>query len=144
MTVRPSSRQVRGTAGAAPVQPDSPVGSQHGAESSVATARAAAPHRSRTLGDSLREARLRHRYDRLQLVIGTLYERLGNLNPTSARTRHLVAAIHGFQQELASVCAELRTLHSSTQPLASVLNHRIPCGPHGRAATRADAAHTTD
>jgi capsule polysaccharide export protein KpsE/RkpR len=63
----------------------------------------------------LREARLRHRRDRLQLVIFALDERLGSLS-TSDRTRHLVAAISGFQQELASVRAELRTLHSSTEP----------------------------
>ena len=63
----------------------------------------------------MREARLRHRHDRLQLVIFALDERLRSLSP-SDRTRHLVAAIQGFQQELASVRAELRTLHSSTEP----------------------------
>lgn len=115
MTALPLSRQVRAAAGAALVVPDRSAEIRYGAESSAALARTDTPRHSRTLGESLREARLRHRRDRLQLVSSALDERLGSLSP-SHRTRHLVAAIHGFQQELASVRDELRALHSSTEP----------------------------
>jgi len=115
MTPLPSSRQARAAAGAVLVSLERPAGIRYGAESSAAAARTVVSRRRRTLGDSLREARLRHRRDRLQLVIFALDERLGSLSIRD-RTRHLVAAIRGFQQELASVRAELRTLHSSTEP----------------------------
>jgi hypothetical protein len=85
MTALPSSRQVRAAAGAAFVSPDSPPGIRHGAESSAEAPRTDTPSRGRTLGESLREARLRHRRDRLQLVISDLDERLRS--PANATER---------------------------------------------------------
>lgn len=115
MTAMPSSRQARAAAGAALVSLDSPAGIRHGTESSAAAARTDVPRRCLTLGESLREARRRHRRDRLQLVIVALDERLRSLSP-SDRTRHLVAAIHDFRQELAGVRAELRTFPRQKSP----------------------------
>ena len=114
MTTLPSSWQVRADAAATLASTESPAGSRYNAESSAAAARTDVSRRCLTLGDSLREARLRYRRDSLQLVIFALDERLGGLGP-SDRARHVVAAIRGFQQELASVRAELRSLHSSTE-----------------------------
>jgi len=160
MTALPSTRQVRADAGATLVCPDSPAGIRYSAESSGAAPRTDTSRRNQTLGDSLREARLRHRRDRLQRAIFALDERLSNLG-ASHRTRHLVAAIDGFQQELASVRAELRTLHPSTNPVPRATrvepDHAralllASCCPRcdgllvpqdRRATTRAGAAHTT-
>ena len=73
------------------------------------------PRASATLAESLRELRLRHRHDRLQLVILALDERLGTLGASHrAIPQPLLAAIQGFQKELVSVRAVLRTLGRSS------------------------------
>lgn len=98
MTARPSSLQLRAPAG----------GDEF---SSSATA---APGRSQTLGESLREVRLRHRRDRLQLVVHLLDEHRATLASCERPIPHaLSAAIQGFQGELASLRTEL---HAIRQP----------------------------
>jgi hypothetical protein len=64
-----------------------------------------------TLGDVLLEGRLAHRHERLRLVIHALDERLAALTASERVVpAALLAAIQGFQKELAHVRGELHAL----------------------------------
>jgi hypothetical protein len=64
-----------------------------------------------TLGDVLLEGRLAHRHERLRLVIHALDERLAALTASERVVpAALLAAIEGFQKELAHVRGELHAL----------------------------------
>ena len=68
-------------------------------------------HAPRTLAERLRESRLRHRQERLLLVLVALDERVAALDARNQQIpRALTAAINGFRKDLGAVGAELRSL----------------------------------
>jgi len=85
---------------------------------------------SETLRDTLRERRLAHRQERLRLVIHALDERLAALAASRrAVPSALVAAIHGFQHELASVRTEIHVLRHAHEN--EPLEHKRPENDRG-------------